>query len=213
MIEQMHRSAGLSVIAISSADAGDGKTTTAINLAGALAQAADARVLVVDADLRGSNVATDLGIDGAPGLVDLILSADLALEVAVQVCPHLNLSVLTAGRHSSTPYEVLKSPRVAELLAEARQKYDYVIVDTAPLVSVPDSRVLEKWVDGFVIVVAANRTPRRLVEEALSLVAPTKTVGMIFNADERHLSRESYESRRRSVGRGRTRGRRTASNG
>jgi Mrp family chromosome partitioning ATPase len=102
---------------------------------------------------------------------------------------------------------------VAELLAEARQKYDYVIVDTAPLVSVPDSRVLEKWVDGFVIVVAANRTPRRLVEEALSLVAPTKTVGMIFNADERHLSRESYESRRRSVGRGRTRGRRTASNG
>ena len=141
MIEQLHRSEALSVIAISSADAGDGKTTTTINLAGALAQAADARVLVVDADLRGANVATDLGIDEAPGLVDLILRTDLALETAVQVCPDLNLSVLPAGRRPSAPYEVLKSPRVADLLAEARQKYDFVIIDTSPLVTVPDSRV------------------------------------------------------------------------
>ncbi len=214
MIEQLHRSAALSVIAISSPDAGDGKTTTTINLAGALAQAADARVLVVDADLRGSNVATDLGIDEAPGLVDLILRTDLALETAVQVCPDLNLSVLPAGRPPSAPYEVLKSPRVAELLAEARQKYDYVIVDTSPLVSVPDSRVLEKWVDGFVIVVAAHRTARRLVEEALSLIAPTKIVGMIFNGDDRHLSKETYASRhRRRVDGASTRRRRTASNG
>lgn len=211
-IEQLHRSAALSVIAISSPDAGDGKTTTTINLAGTLAQDPDARVLVVDADLRGSNVATDLGIDGTPGLVDLILSTDLALETVVQVRPHLNLSVLTAGRQPSAPYEVLKSPRVAELLVEARRKYDYVIVDTAPLVSVPDSRVLEKWVDGFVIVVAAHRTARRLVEEALSLIAPNKIVGMIFNGDDRHLSRESYASRRRRVSRSRTRRSGTASN-
>jgi capsular exopolysaccharide synthesis family protein len=212
MIEQLRRSAALSVIAISSPDAGDGKTTTTINLAGALAQASDARVLVVDADLRGCNVATDLGIAEAPGLVDLILRSDLALEAAVQVRPHLNLSVLTAGRHSSTPYEALKSPRVGELLVEARRKYDYVIVDTAPLVSVPDSRVLEKWVDGFLIVVGAHRTPRRLVEEALSLIAPNKILGMIFNGDDRHLSRYSYESRRGRVSRARTRIGRTVSN-
>src|SRR5207244_4842476 len=98
-IEQFRRSAELSVIAVSSPDASDGKTTTAINLAGTLAQAPDARVLLVDADLRGANLAAHLGLDdqAAPGLVDAILNAKLTLEAAVQVRPHLNLSALTAG--------------------------------------------------------------------------------------------------------------------
>ena len=212
MIEQLHRSADLSVIAISSPDAADGKTTTAINLAGTLAQAVDSRVLVIDADLRGANVAAHLGLDehAAPGLVDAILNTRLTLESVVQTHSHLNLSAITAGRRPSAPYEVLKSPRVGELLAEARRKYDYVIVDTPPLVSVPDSRVIEKWVDGFLIVVAAHRTPRRLLEEALNLVEPAKIVGMVFNGDDRHLSRESYSSRRHRVVRNSTSRRQTA---
>jgi len=212
MIEQLHRSADLSVIAISSPDAADGKTTTAINLAGTLAQAVDSRVLVIDADLRGANVAAHLGLDehAAPGLVDAILNTRLTLESVVQTHSHLNLSAITAGRRPSAPYEVLKSPRVGELLAEARRKYDYVIVDTPPLVSVPDSRVIEKWVDGFIIVVAAHRTPRRLLEEALNLVEPAKIVGMVFNGDDRHLSRESYSSRRHRVVRNSTSRRQTA---
>jgi len=212
MIEQLHRTAGFSVIAISSPDAGDGKTTTAINLAGTLAQAADARVLIVDADLRGANLAVDLGLDehAAPGLVDAILDTRLTLEAAVQTLSHLNLSAIAAGRRPSAPYEVLKSPRVGELLAEARRKYDYVIVDTPPLVSVPDSRVIEKWVDGFLIVVAAHRTPRRLLEEALNLLDPAKIMGMVFNADDRHISRDSYSVRRQRVVRSSTRRRQTA---
>jgi len=212
MIEQLHRTAGFSVIAISSPDAGDGKTTTAINLAGTLAQAADARVLVVDADLRGANVAVHLGLDehATPGLVDAILDTRLTLEAVVQTHAHLNLSAIIAGRRPSAPYEVLKSPRAGELLAEARRKYDYVIVDTPPLVSVPDSRVIEKYVDGFLIVVAAHRTPRRLLEEALSLVEPAKIVGMVFNGDDRHLSRDSYSVKRQRVVRGSIRRRQTA---
>jgi protein-tyrosine kinase len=213
MIEQLHRTADFSVIAVSSPDAGDGKTTTSINLAGTLAQAADARVLVIDADLRGANVSVDLGLDEhmAPGLVDAILDTRLTLDAVVQTLPHLNLSAITAGRLPSAPYEVLKSPRTAELIAEARQKYDYVIVDTPPLVSVPDSRVLEKYVDGFLIVVAAHRTPRRLLEEALNLVDPAKIVGIVFNGDDRHLSRDSYSKRRDRVVRSSTRRRQTAS--
>jgi len=213
MIDQLHRAADLSVIAVSSPDAGDGKTTTAINLGGALAQATDARVLVIDADFRGANVSVDLGLDehAAPGLVDAILDTRLTLDAVVQTLPHLNLSAITAGRLPSAPYEVLKSPRTAELIAEARRKYDYVIVDTPPLVSVPDSRVLEKYVDGFLIVVAAHRTPRRLLEEALNLVDPAKIVGMVFNGDDRHLSRDSYSSRRDRVVRRSTRRRQTAS--
>ena len=214
MIEQLRRSAELSVIAVSSPVAADGKTTTAINLAGALAQAPDARVLLVDADLRAASLAVHLGLEehAVPGLVDAIMNANLPLEAVTQAHPHLNLSVITAGRRPSAPYEVLKSPRVGELFAEARRKYDYVIVDTPPLVSVPDGRVFGKWVDGFLIVVAAHRTPRKLLEEALNLMEPTKIVGIVFNGDDRHVSRGSYtSSQRRSISRSRPRRRQTAS--
>jgi capsular exopolysaccharide synthesis family protein len=199
-IEQLHKSADLSVVAISSPSAADGKTTTAINLAGALAQAPDARVLLIDGDLRGGTLAARLGFDerGGLGLADAILDANLPLEAVTQVRPSLNLSVLPAGRIPSAPYEVLKSPRVGELLAEARKRYDYIVLDTPPLVSFPDCRVIGKWVDGLLIVVAAHRTARKLLEEALHLTEPAKIVGFIFNGDNHHLSRESYPSGRYS---------------
>src|SRR6266702_6741187 len=79
LVEQFHKSAELTVLAVTSPTVGDGKTTTAINLAGALAQAPDARVLLVDADLRGPAVATHLGLDepAGPGFVGAILDANL----------------------------------------------------------------------------------------------------------------------------------------
>ena len=177
-MEHLRKSAELGVVAISSPGDGDGKTTTAINLAGALAQAPDARVLLIDADLRRSAVLGRLGLpDDAPGVVDLVQDRQLRLEDVVRPLPGLNFSVLPAGRHTATPYEVLKSPAVADLLAEARRRYDYVILDTPPVVPVPDCRILEKLVDGVLLVVGANRTPRRMVEEALSLLDAAKLVG------------------------------------
>ncbi len=201
LIEQLHKSTGLVVVAVSSPTVADGKTTTSINLAGALVQAPDARVLLVDCDLRGAALATHVGLDDGtgPGLVDAILDANLTLEAVTHVLPRLNLSVVPAGRIPSAPYEVLKSPRFGELLAEARRRYDYVVVDTPPLVSVPDCRVLSKWVDGFLIVVTAHRTARKLLEEALHVTEPAKIVGLVFNGDDRHVARGySYVSRRPS---------------
>ena len=216
MIEQLRRSTELSVIAVSSPVAADGKTTTAINLAGALAQAPGARILLVDADLRAPSVGACLGISdrGGPGLVDAILNPNLTLDAVTQAQPHLNLSVVTTGRRPSVPYEVLKSARVGQLFAETRRKYDYIIVDTPPLVSVPDGRVFGEWVDGFLIVVAAHRTPRKLLEEAFNLMEPNKIVGLVFNGDDRHVSKNSYgrygSSRSRSSRNG-TRRRQSAS--
>jgi Mrp family chromosome partitioning ATPase len=70
----------------------------------------------------------------------------------------------------------------------ARQHYDYVILDTPPLVGVQDCRVIARWIDGLLIVVAAHRTPRRLVEEALSVVDSAKMIGLVFNGDDPLLS-------------------------
>jgi capsular exopolysaccharide synthesis family protein len=189
-VEQMHKGAGLQVIAVTSAAVGDGKTTTAINLAGALAQAPEARVLLVDADLRRPALGHLLGLGGAsrPGLVSAIVDPALGLTQVIQDRPPFNLSVICAGQSPASPYELLQSPRLGALLDEARGRFDYVIVDCPPLVSVQDCRVIGRWVDGFLLVIHAHRTPRRLVEEAFNVVEPAKMIGLVFNGDDHPLS-------------------------
>ena len=177
------------MVAVTSALAGDGKTTTALNLAGALAHAPDVRVLVCDLDQRAPSVGSRLGLVAqSPGLVDLVLDADLTLGDVVRRHPRFPISVLPAGRPLTVPYELLQSSRLAELLHEMRQKYDYVVVDTPPVVPVPDTRLIADRVDGYLLVVAANRTPRKLVEDALNLMDPAKLLGIVFNGDDRPLS-------------------------
>jgi len=100
--------------------------------------------------------------------------------------------VLLSGATQAGPYELLASSRMQDLIAEARRLYDYVLIDTPPVVPLADSRVLGRWVDGFILVVAAHKTPRRLLGEALNLLDPAKVIGVVFNGDDRPLS--SYYS-------------------
>lgn len=195
MIEELHANSGLAVVAVSSPSVGDGKTTTAINLAGALAQSAEAKVLLIDADLRAPAVEIKFGLRDtpSPGLVGAIVDRSLSLADVVRRRSPFGIDILPAGDRPTAPYELLKSARLAELFQEARRAYDYIIVDTPPLVAVPDCRVLASVVDGFLIVVTAHRTPKRLVEEALAVVEPAKMIGLIYNGDERPLS--GYYSR------------------
>ncbi len=187
VLEQSH--ATKKMIAVTSAAPGDGKTTTAINLAGVLAQAPDARILIVDLDLRMPAVGDRLGLTvQSPGLADLLSDPDLKLDDAVQRLPRFRLAVLPAGRALAVPYEALKSPRLDELLREASRQYDYVILDTPPLLAVQDARLIADWVDGFVMVVAAHRTPRKLFEDALNVMDPAKLIGLVFNGDDRRRS-------------------------
>ena len=183
VVEQRHKNQALSVIAISSPGVGDGKTTTAINLAGALAQGADNSVLLVEADLRRPSIGGLLGFNGSRtlGLVDAILDPSLTLASIVQPRPPFNLSIVLAGQVPESPYEVLKSARLGALLEEARSQYDFIVMDTPPLALVQDCRVVARWVDGVVVVVAAHQTPRNLLETSLDVVDPTKVVGIVFN--------------------------------
>ena len=189
-VEHLHKASNLSIVAVTSPRAGDGKTLTAINLAGAVAQAPETRVLIVDADLRQSSMARYLGLENgrSRGLVGAILDPALHLKDVVEPCPPFNFSVLRAGRRPTSPYELLKSPRLGQLLEEARQQYDYVIVDMPPLVPLPDYGVLARWVDGFLVVVTANKTPRKMVEEALKVLDPATVIGLVFNGTDRPFS-------------------------
>lgn len=203
LVEQLRASAELAVLAVSSPAAGDGKTVTAINLAGALAQSPAARVLLIDADLRRSSIARQLGhaVAGQRGFVEAILDPALGLEAVARPCRPFNLSVVHSGGGSGTPYEVLRSPRLGALFQAARAQYSHVIVDTPPLVAFPDARVMGAWIDGFLLVVGAHKTPRKLLEEALNAVDPAKLVGLVFNGDARSLSRYDRSPYRRDGGR------------
>jgi capsular exopolysaccharide synthesis family protein len=189
VLERRHRTELLSLVAVTSAGVGDGKTTTSLNLAGALAQAPDARVLLIDADLRRPAAARHLGLsDEGPGLAGLLRDPALDLQQVVRQVDSFTLSILTAGRCPDSPYELLKSPRMGEVLDRARRVFDYVVIDTPPTVAFPDCRLLEKWVDGFILVVGAHQTPRKLVQEALATMEPAKVLGMVLNSDDRPLS-------------------------
>ncbi len=193
-VEYGHKAGEGTVVGVCSPLPGDGKSITAINLAGALAQDPKARVLLVEADLRRPSVTLvdhlALGNVAGRGLVDAILDLSFSLEEAVQRLPHFNLVVLPAGKRSGAPYEALKSPRFGELLTQARQRYDYVVLDAPPVVPVPDCRLLAKWVDSFIMVVAAHRTPREAVRDALALMAPANILGLVFNDHDRSATRQ-----------------------
>src|SRR5256712_12675505 len=88
--------------------------------------------------------------------------------------------------------------RLGEFRGGSGRRPVYIIPNPPPLVSVPDCRVIEKWVDGFLIVVTAHRTARKLLEEALNVTERARIVGLVFNGDDRHLSRRSYASGRRT---------------
>ena len=182
VVEQAHRVEHLSVFAVSAPASGDGKTTTAINLAGALGQGSGLRVLLIDADLRRPSVAHRLGLGvNVRGLVDAIVDPTVTLDDVVLTRTSFNLAVLPAGPPTASPYELLKSPKLAQIFADARQQFDYVVVDTPPLVPVPDCRIIGSYVDGFLVVVAAHRTRAKLFDDAMRVIDSTKVRGIVFN--------------------------------
>jgi capsular exopolysaccharide synthesis family protein len=187
MLEQRRASTGLTVVAVSSPAAGDGKTTTAINLAGALAQTPENRVLLVDLDLRKPSLSTYIGLKSSSvrkGVTDIVGDPDLNFEQVAYVVSQIQLTILPSGKTSSSPYDDLKSIRLSEMLEMARGNYNYIILDTPPLIPFPDCRLIEKLVDGFLVVVKADKTPRKLVEEALQVIDQQKLVGVVFNGDD-----------------------------
>jgi protein-tyrosine kinase len=189
-IERLHQEAGHQVFGITSAGPGDGKTVTTLNLAGSLAQSATTRVLVVCADLHRETATQYLGMTdvGSPGLADALADDHYDLSHVVKRINSLNLWIVPTGRAETRPYELLASPRLGKLLEQAREHFDYVLIDTPPIVPLADCRLLSRWVAGFILVVAANKTPRKLLAEALNVLKSARVFGVVFNGDQQQLS-------------------------
>ncbi len=152
------------VYVITSGGPGEGKTTLSANLAIAMATIGQ-RVLLIDADVRRARLHSVFGLDNCPGLSDLLTSAD-SLEGADlngYLCPTKvdNLRVMTHGlAEVDTPATLFFSPRVKELVTSLREQFDFILLDTAPVLLFPDARLWGKHSDGVVLVVRAGATTR-----------------------------------------------------
>lgn len=156
------------VIQVSSPEPGDGKSTFISNLAIALAQSGK-RVLLLDADLRRPTIHRLFHARQDIGTSE-VLSGEIQLINAVQDCPVQNLWLLTAGFSPSNPAETLSSPRFDALLAEARREFDFVLVDTPPLLVVSDPCIVASRTDGLVLVVRTLKNSRLAVRQANHLL-------------------------------------------
>lgn len=154
---------------VTSASAGEGKTTTAVNLALALADSGS-RVLLVDADLRHPSVASVMGLEGSIGLTTVLLGR-ASLDQATQRWRNSTLSVLAAGAQPPNPSELLGSDATARLFERLLAAYDFVIVDSPPIVPVIDPVLINRLVGGLLLVVSVGATKKRDLAHALRSLA------------------------------------------
>lgn len=171
------------VIGVTSALPGEGKTLSSVNLAVSLAESYRQRVILIDADLRRPTVHQRFDLPGRDGLTEWLRRDDAPERVMVRLSSRL--SVVPAGHPELNPVPLLTSLRMAMLLAAARADFDWVIVDTPPAGLITDAGVLEGSLDGFVVIVAAGRTPSALLRQAIGRLGPDRVLGLILNRSRR----------------------------
>jgi capsular exopolysaccharide synthesis family protein len=184
-------SANLQVVMVASAVAGEGKTLTASNLALTFSESYQKRVLLIDGDLRRPTLHSVFRLDTASGLADGLLSTGDTKMLVRQVSTRL--AVLPAGRPSSDPMAGLTSERMKRLLDEARQSFDWVILDTPPVMLLPDAHLMASMVDGAVLVVRAASTPHELVRRATEAVGRSRILGVVLNRAEPTGQHDHYQ--------------------
>lgn len=169
------------VFVITSSLPGEGKTTTAVNLALALAEGGE-RVALVEGDLRRPKISEYLRLESAVGLTTVLIGK-LPLKDAIQSTANEGLAVLTSGTAPPNPAELLKSGSMASLIESLRELYDIVLIDAPPLLPVTDGALLAAQSDGALLVVRHGKTTAdqvALAAERLQAVGATP-VGVIFN--------------------------------
>jgi succinoglycan biosynthesis transport protein ExoP len=171
------------VIMVTSALPQEGKTTTSINCAVVLAQKG-VRVLLIDADMRRPSIHKTLGMGPHSGLSN-VLTGSTTLEQAITRSTILpNLFVLTAGTPPPNPAELLASSNMRDKLAELREQYDHIVIDTPPSLSVTDAVVLSPRADAVVLVIRSGQTTKQALRRSRDILTQVnaKVVGVLLNA-------------------------------
>lgn len=177
---------------VSSAGAAEGKSTTCVNLAIALAEA-DMSVLVVDGDLRRPQVAEYLGLENAAGLTTVLIGR-ASVDDVVQHWGSQKLSVLAAGEIPPNPSELLATHALSDLIGAMEKRYDVVLIDSPPLLTVADASILSRLVTGVILVADVRSVRRAQLREAGAAVraAGGQVLGVVLNRVKPQRSASHY---------------------
>jgi succinoglycan biosynthesis transport protein ExoP len=171
------------MILLTSATPSEGKTTASVNISTVLAQG-NARVLIIDADLRRPTVHEQFGLSARVGLSS-VLTGSVTLEKAIQKIPEVpNLNVLVSGPMPPFPTELLSSEMMRQLLETARETYTHVVIDSPPVLSVTDAVILAREADAVVLVIRQGKSSKHIVRRARDLLARSGAPisGILLNA-------------------------------
>ena len=187
---------GCKCIGLTSPTSGDGKSTTASNLAISLAQI-NKRVLLIDCDMRLPTIANKFGIEAVPGLSDYLVGQARIEEVVRKVDEH-GIHVLPSGNIPPDSTGLLEAEQLEHLFNAFRKIYDFVVVDLPPVTSVSDAVILAKNLDGFLLTVWQNKTKHRDVQEMIKQLqmSNTKVLGFVVTGvtvDDKKHDKYKYE--------------------
>jgi protein-tyrosine kinase len=205
-IMQRTQAKGWNTVMITSALPGEGKTVTSINLAMTFAKAYNQTALLVDSDLRQQKVYCYLGIDSRLGIFDHLVEGRPLQDIIIW--PRIEkMTLISGGRIINESAELLGSPKMKFLVEEMKTRYNdrYILFDAPPVLSGADALILSSLVDGIVMVVEADKTPLKDIQEALTLMPKEKFLGFVLN---KHTSRRKgyyYYNYRSAKGRSKRR--------
>jgi capsular exopolysaccharide synthesis family protein len=180
---------GLRSLAITSALAGEGKSTIALGLAISAARL-NKRVLLIDADLRRPSLHKQLGLPNEQGLSTLLLEASDTRQLGIRLLHQYNdisIAVLTSGPAPADPVKLLSSGQMDRLLAEFEQAYDLVIFDTPPTLGIVDAVLTASFCDGTLLLGRIGRVTRAELSQAFSALSPVNVVGVVANGSQDRL--------------------------
>lgn len=173
----------MKVIAITSSIAGEGKTLSCATLAYNLAGSGRKRVLLIDADMRKSDLARGLDIAPVPGLSEFLKdAAEPKTIIRNTLVP--GLYVIPGGRTLEDPSKLLSAEKIRVFLEKVQDHYDLILLDTPPIIPVADTLSLRDMVDGFVFLFRAGFTPYPMLQQSLEELGDAKVLGIILNGVE-----------------------------
>ena len=184
----------LKTLVVTSSLHSEGKTVTALNLAMVIAQSTQKpKVLVVDADMRRGRVAKYLGVDHPTGLTEILTDKVDASEALFHIDME-NLAFIAAGSVAENPAELLGSDRMRQFLADMKTQFDFILIDTPPIIAVTDPGIVGALVDGILLTIQAGRTQRGIVRRATELLdqSQSKIIGHVLTNIEYHLPEYIY---------------------
>ena len=182
----------LQAIVVASVGPSEGKSVTALNLSWLFAQTDGVRALLIDSDLRRPSLTEYLGIESVTGGLSEVLAGGASLMDSIVRLQPAGLYLLPGGAARSDVAELISGPRFAEILAEARAYFDFIIIDAPPLGIFTDASLLINLADGAMLVVRANHTKYKDVDRILDTLPRERMLGTILNQSDIPLMDESY---------------------